>query len=233
MYLLLGSGRLAQHIHFYFNHIGISHRTWDRRSGNPQTLQASLTESTKVIFLIKDGEIKNLREQFSSLWGNRLLVHCAGSLEIEGMESAHPLCSFTESLYEPDFYSRIPFITVKSKKTFNELFPELKNPTAAITKENKALYHALCVASGNFTQILWQESFKSFEEELGLKSEMLYPYLESIVFNLKTNSQRALTGPLARRDLQTINSNLEALKGRKLKEIYESFLKFFGIGLEP
>src|SRR5689334_6993126 len=115
MYLLVGSGRLARHLHFYFDSLHIPHLRWSRR--DEVSIESLLRDVQKVLFLIKDDQIEVLRHQHD--FKGKTLIHCSGALEIDGLESAHPLCSFAESLYEPSFYKRIPFVTVQGKMPFS------------------------------------------------------------------------------------------------------------------
>lgn len=114
----------------------------------------------KILVLIKDDEIeKFISEKKSGILQDKIFVHFSGLLSIPDAESVHPLITFGENLYDPVTYSKITFITEAGRKSFRELFPELSNPSFQIPAEHKALYHAYCVMSGNFTTILWKSFF--------------------------------------------------------------------------
>jgi predicted short-subunit dehydrogenase-like oxidoreductase (DUF2520 family) len=57
-------------------------------------------------------------------------------------------------------------------------------------------------------------------------------YLENTLNNFKELHERALTGPLQRKDLVTIQKNLNALdENKELQNIYKSFLQLKGVEL--
>jgi predicted short-subunit dehydrogenase-like oxidoreductase (DUF2520 family) len=102
----------------------------------------------------------------------------------------------------------------------------LKNPHFFISSEKKSLYHALCVMSGNFTTMLWQNTFTAFEEKLDLPKEILFSYLQHTTQNLIESPNQALTGPISRGDTKTILSNLESLQNTPEQSLYYAFLNF-------
>jgi predicted short-subunit dehydrogenase-like oxidoreductase (DUF2520 family) len=114
------------------------------------------------------------------------------------------------------------------QKKFPEVFPQLENPHFEIETSKKPLYHSLCVMSGNFTTLLWNKVFESFKEKLDLPPEVLIPYMQKITENLKDhltkNLSTPLSGPLQRKDIKTIQSNLDALKEDDYLEVYKSFV---------
>jgi len=152
-------------------------------------------------------------------------VHFSASLDSNFAQSIHPLASFTENLKTLEEYKNIPFITHEGEPSFSEIFPTLENPSHQIPKEKAALYHALCVASGNFTVLLWQEVFKKFEIDLNMPIEFPLAYFDNISKNIKEDHKKALSGPIDRKDMQTIEHNLKALQDDKLETIYKAFVK--------
>ena len=237
-HLLVGSGRLAKHLQFYFNEAEIPFQCWSRNgdpqfnSLSPQTYpdsQQRLSETLKnvncVWLLILDREIQSFVHNHSEL-RNYQLVHCSGSLVLEEAPSIHPLMTFSSELYSPDFYSKILFVSETGRLGLKDLCPQLDNSSLAINSKLKPLYHALCVASSNFTVLLWQQAQREFEK-MGVSWKDLQPYLEQTTHNLIAAPTNALTGPLARGDYQTVSKNLDALADSPLKPVYETFLKLF------
>ena len=111
--------------------------------------------------------------------------------------------------------------------SFDDLFPGLGNPHFAIRVEDKARYHAMCVMAGNFSQFLWKAVSDRFEQQLGLPAETLHPYLQQLATNFVTNPETALTGPLVRNDVQTIERNLCALGGDSMQDLYRAFVGYY------
>ncbi len=239
-YALLGSGRLARHLGHYFRAEGLETRAWARRpepafndvdvSACPDPdgrLEAAVEDCTHVLLLLSDDAIEPFVRRHAFLRG-KILIHCSGALALDEVRGAHPLMTFADALYPPELYRRIPFVTDAGGPGFAELFPGLVNPGYALAREKKALYHAYCVASGNFTSLLWERVFREFEADLGLPKAALLPYMERIFANLAA-AEDVATGPLVRRDMTTIERNLAALDGNPLEDVYRAFLRLSGI----
>ncbi len=235
-YALLGSGRLARHFARYFGAEGIATRAWARQLDpafntvdvtavpDPRArLEAAMEPCTHALLLISDDALEPFIRDHDFLQ-SKTLIHCSGALVVEQAPGAHPLMTFSNELYEPEIYRRIPFVTEAGGRGFSELFPALSNPSHTLAPEKKALYHAYCVVSGNFTGLLWERVFREFESELGLPKAALLPYMERVFANLADNDG-VVTGPLVRRDRQTIESNLQALADNPLGDLYQAFLR--------
>ena len=225
---LVGRGRVARHLCHWFALEGIAWVQWHR--GSPDTLEYTLEECRTILLAISDDSIEALADAHPQL-ADRNTLHLSGSRTIPGIPGFHPLISFGPDLYGLDVYRSIPFITEAGGPTFPEVFPGLPNPHRELDAEKKALYHALCVMSGNFSTILWNRAFQGFEENLGLPREILLPYLKQIAVNLETNPDQALTGPLARGDVGTMKANLNALGNDPLSNIYKAFTTLFNFDL--
>lgn len=223
-YLIIGGGRLAKHIAYYLGLLDIPFEIWSRKKSVSEL--AALAESAeRILILISDGEIARFVQEHPFLLEKKL-IHCSGVLTFPFAESAHPLNTFGPDLYDKETYTQTPFIIEKGRSDFVELLPGLPNPHFVVSPEKKALYHSLCVMSGNFTTLLWQNVFEIFEAELKLPKETLFPFLKTTLKNLKKSAPNALTGPLARGDTQTIIRNLDALHGRPEQTLYYAFLNY-------
>ncbi len=222
--VLIGNGRLAQHFKFYFSQEKIPLDHWYRKSGDP----LSKFQSSKTYLLaISDTSIRQFIETYPWLKAKQL-IHFSGSLTLSNAQSFHPLSTFQrESLYDVEYYRSIPIISEISKISFSEVFPNLKNPEFKIRPEQKPLYHALCVMAGNFTTLLWSNSMSKFESELGLPREILQPFLEQTFKNISSHGHKSLTGPLVRRDFDTIDKNLKALEGDSYQKVYKAFVSAY------
>jgi len=231
-YAILGDGRLARHMRRYLDLLGQPVSGWSRnaqsdfnthRHGDAaERLRRTVAPVTHVLLLVSDDAIAPVLRQYPWLHTHRL-VHCAGALSLPGVAGAHPLMTFADQPYTLDQYRRIPFL-VESGHEMDAVLPGLPNPHHTVSVEQKALYHALCVAAGNFPQLLWQQVGRRFEERLRVPAEVMRPYLEQVLTNYLDDPERALTGPLARGDTGTIGRNLGALDGDPLQAVYRSFL---------
>jgi len=188
-------------------------------------LERVLAEATHLLILISDDAIEGFLAENESRLQGKTVVHCSGSLVTSKAQGAHPLMTFTERTYTLSVYTKMPFVVERGPKEFQELLPGLPNHHFYLEPEQKSLYHALCVLSGNFTSLLWSKFFRAFEDSLGLPREAGYPYMDQIFRNLKDSSVEPVTGPLVRRDWGTIRRNLEALSQDPYRHVYEGFLE--------
>jgi len=222
-YLIVGSGRAASHFKHYLALKGIPYADWNRRENTEDDLKECLARVSNVLLLIKDSAIQEFRDlHLKDFKGS--VIHFSGSLNVEGMECYHPLMTFGPSLYDLPFYERIHFAAASEQK-FHERFPGLPNPVFELNAKDKAFYHALCVMSGNFPQILWRECLSAFDG-LNVPTEAVALYLQKNLENFMANPQQSLTGPLARKDWQTIQKNIDALPER-LRPLYTAFVDFY------
>lgn len=224
---IVGDGRLARHLSHYLKLLELPVYQWSRGADpNALFLSELFSECDKILLLINDSAIEPfiLANPFLR---TKKLIHCAAALDSKYAYCAHPLMTFSDQLYDFDFYKRVPFILTEPSVKLQDLLPGLPNPSFNITPEQQAYYHSLCVISGNFTTLLWQKCFNEFEQHLRLPPETALPYMHKIFDNLSIDPKQALTGPLARGDKQTIESNLRALNQDPYKQVYQAFIDAF------
>jgi predicted short-subunit dehydrogenase-like oxidoreductase (DUF2520 family) len=138
----------------------------------------------------------------------------------------HFLGSFSYSLFEPSFYEKIPLITSNPETVsiLHQYYPQIQNPIQFLSPENKALYHSICVLAGPGSMTLWWLMKREFQN-MGLNSDIMMPYLESLMENWKQNQERAITGPWIRNDEPTIKKNQNALTPNPLNQmLYHALL---------
>jgi predicted short-subunit dehydrogenase-like oxidoreductase (DUF2520 family) len=190
--------------------------------------ESVLATASNILLAISDDALEPFIAQYPGLRVHTL-VHFSGSKTITGIAGLHPLMTFGPKTYDRETYRSIPFVTEAGSAGFKDIFPALPNPSRAIEPEFKPLYHALCVMAGNFPTLLWDKACREFEGTLGLPREILGPYLEQTLKNTLANSGQALTGPLARRDLETVTKNIAALGGDEYAGIYRAFARSHGM----
>jgi predicted short-subunit dehydrogenase-like oxidoreductase (DUF2520 family) len=222
---IVGNGRVALHFHNYFKLLGLPTSVWSRNKRGPSPPDA-LASCQTILILIPDGEIVPFVDAWPALQEKRL-VHCSGRLVTAVAEGAHPLMTFGPALYDLTAYREIPFILDSGGTPFSTLLPGLPNPSFAISAADRPYYHAMCVIAGNFSTILWVKLFDELKSRFGLPASVAHPYLKQIATNLITNSDGALTGPLARDDTKTIESNLRALEGDPYHAVYAAFKRVY------
>ncbi len=228
-YGIIGDGRIATHLGAYLRMLGQETLSWSRRGAHghgraPSRPADALGEAEVILVAVSDSQIEPVLLENPELRA-KPCVHFSGSMTTGMAYGAHPLMTFaTGAPYARTEYESMAWVC-EAPSRFKELFPSLPNPSYEIPAAKKALYHALCVAGGNFTTMLWREVFERFERELGLPREAAYPYLERAAANVRGAAGLALTGPLARGDRATIERNLSALGDSALADVYRSFLR--------
>lgn len=223
-YGVVGKGRVAGHLIHYLRLKNQHVVQWYR--GQTRTPDQALAQANIILILISDDEIESFIQKNTWL-KNKTVIHCSGSLVTKLAQGFHPHFNFTRQLYNQDTYEKIPFVIEKGKFKFQEVFPELSNPSYEIAKKDRPLYHALCVLSGNFPTILWQAVNKTYMKKLKLPDSFFVPYIQNCVDQFSQDPENALTGPLARGDKKTIQKNIQALKGSPMQDIYKVFVKKF------
>jgi hypothetical protein len=218
-YGIVGSGRVAKHLQHYLQLSEIPCLRWSRSEN--KHLFSSLLEADVILLAISDSAIEEFYSAHPAL-ELKPCLHFSGSLVSPKIPSAHPLFTFSHLLYDLEVYRSIPFICEAGRQSFKDFFPQLPNPSYQIPAEAKARYHALCVLSGNFTQMLWQKFFRELAK-MELPVEVALPYLKQNLENLLTDPLRSLTGPFVRGDQATIDRNLNALEGDAFQAVYQAF----------
>ncbi len=231
--LLVGSGRLAMHLSYYFELEKISFKTWSRKSQDSFELKS--LGSQIVLLAISDAALAEFVHSHRELLKDKICLHFSGALQVEGAWGVHPLMTFSDQKYDLEIYRSIHFVLEKGAPALRELIPQLANPFSYIANEKRALYHALCSLSGNFSVLLWEYAIQRFEKDLGLNGQALTPYLRQTSANIEgfaKTQKSVLTGPLVRKDFGTIEKHLAALSNDPMKQVYEAFVKFYQLSRE-
>lgn len=224
--LLIGSGRLAQHLQYWNESLSEPNTlfSWDR-SQDPHLLKTLINKVQIVWLAISDSALIPFYEYH--LEGHDIkVVHFSGALNDDRLISTHPLMSFPHQLFAPEVYTRIHFV-INGCENLSQALPNFKNTFSHLEASEKSFYHALCVVSGNFPQMLWTQVAKEFQD-LNIPTEGLDLYIKQICENYLSLKEKAITGPLIRKDSITIQKNISSLdRNEKLKNIYQVFNKEF------
>ncbi|HWU42766.1 MAG TPA: DUF2520 domain-containing protein [Bdellovibrio sp.] len=221
-YLLIGSGRVARHLSHYFNLLNIHHQTWDRAQ-DPHALRQKINVSSHILLAISDGALSSFfQKHLEGL--DKTVVHFSGALHLPGMIAAHPLMTFGPELYEMNFYRKIHFTMTGA--SLAEALPGLDNPFSILPVEQKSLYHAYCVVGGNFSSLLVAKMLEGFAE-MKIPSSAAKIYIEKVIENTFSQPDKAATGPLIRKDAETVAANLSALENSPTQNIYKAFVEAY------
>ncbi|MBY0553113.1 DUF2520 domain-containing protein [bacterium] len=224
--LLIGSGRLARHLQHWNSLLEKPNSilTWDR-SQSTEKLNAALNKCNIVWLAISDSAIVEFYESYL-LNSGKTVVHFSGALNDARILSAHPLMSFPKDFLPSEVYSQIHFV-ISGFDLLHRALPQFNNAFSSVSSNNKALYHALCVLSGNFPQLLWNDVSEQMHK-LDIPEKAFDLYIEQIAQSYLKYKKNALTGPIIRNDQKTISDNLQSLtENSKLRNIYSAFNKEF------
>ncbi len=229
-YALLGSGRVARHLHFYLSSLNLSVLLWSR-NGDPafntsdtlnsqDRLKETVARSSHVLFALKDEAIGTVSERFQGL--EKTLVHFSGALQLPRVYAAHPLMTFGAELEELEWYRQLQFV-LDEGVSLAQVLPGLPNSSWPLAAGKRPYYHALCSLAGNSSFLLWHLIGDEFEKSLQLPRELLKPFLHQVVSN---SGASGFTGPVARGDWETIRKHLESLNtSPDLLKAYQSYLR--------
>lgn len=226
--LLIGSGRMARHLSHWNSLISNPNTLlfWNRQQNTAQ-LQSALNQCDQVWLAISDSSLVSFYETHLATTGLPV-THFSGAFHDERMTCAHPLMSFPQTLLPDTTYPKIHFV-INGASSLHDLLPNFSNSFSILDAEKKALYHALCVLAGNFPQLLWNEVAQQMDI-LKLPPAALDLYIRQITENYLIGKESAITGPLVRKDFNTIEKNISSLKSHhKLNQIYTSFSKEFTV----
>ena len=233
--LLLGRGKLARHLQQYFTQKNIPFLSYD----HARTLDADffnlVQEADSIWILVSDRAIAEVHEKILVGLKNQtqkpVFVHCSAALSIPGMITLHPLMTFGPSLYPDEEYEQIPFTyfleEVGENRTWLEhALSHLPNPRQVLSKADRVLYHAFCVMTSNFPQILWEATFQG-AEKIGAERASFEPILKRSVINYLIYGKSALTGPLVRGDASTVQKHLTVLENTPYHALYQAFVDLY------
>lgn len=222
-YLVIGGGRMANHWAAYLEMLGKPCERWARATHDVATLPVALNTVDQVFLAISDDSLEAFYAEYLQDFPGPV-YHFSGCHVSREMQGCHPLMTFGDTLYECDVYRGITLVLEGGEMQGVERFSEFPNPVISMPAESKALYHALCVMSCNFPQIIWSRTIMQFEQ-LGIAADNLYPLLSATLQNSLNTPGGSITGPLARDDQSTIAKNLQALKSESDRELYRNFVK--------
>lgn len=200
------------------------------------------------IYLIAtpDDRIEFIAQQITSqsiLKPGDVVFHCSGLLSSECLSSVaslgcyvaslHPVLSFSELMLDIKNFSGTYCAFEGNVEALERLFPLLNAIEAkifSIEKKDKPLYHTASIMASNYL-ITLSAMAKDCYSKAGLNDALA----ENLTLGLMSQAlgkvkrlepKEALTGPLQRADIETLNKHLSALKSfPELEYIYKSLGK--------
>lgn len=173
-----------------------------------------------------------------NLKSGSIVLHCSGSLSSDLLisvkekdcyiASAHPMRSFTKSSNISNDCATYCALEGDDEalSLLSHLFKAMNYSIYSIDKKNKAIYHASAVFASNYLVTLCDSALSCLKNagvmgEDGIK--MILNLMKNTLDNLDfaQSTERVLTGPISRGDLEVIKRHLQALSKTNLIGLYK------------
>ncbi|MBC2722147.1 Rossmann-like and DUF2520 domain-containing protein [Desulfosporosinus sp.] len=207
-------------------------------------LLEELVPAVEFLFITtQDGMIRSIAETLVAkdlIVPRQVWIHCSGSLPSAVLRvqeelpvrclSLHPLQAFASVDNALTILSGTHFGIEGEEEELGEgIVKDLGGISHSILADQKTLYHAGAVVASNYLAVLASIAVELFAEA-GIQGEealaSLLPLMKGTLSNLEqVGLPQALTGPIARGDVQVVQGHLDQLPP-KLIEVYK------GLGLK-
>jgi len=212
-----------------------------------------ITRHADVVFITTpDSVIKdtcNTIAQNTGFADNAVVMHCSGALKSSLLSSAktcgawigsmHPLQSFAAADHKTNPFQGISVSLEGEEPAVNiakTIVADLGGTVVNILTEAKTLYHASAVVASNYLVTLLDLAIRLIEEA-GINRQdafnLLKPLIDGTLSNIeKVGVQKALTGPIARGDIKTVEKHIQEIgfKRPELLSLYK-ILAFYTIDI--
>lgn len=181
-----------------------------------------------VLLTVPDGTISAIAHDLALIDSSAAVVHTSGFHSADTLRAVedtrpigglHPAVAVPTVEESPALLEGVVFAVESNHPRLTHwlyrLVDRWKGIPVAIRPDSKAMYHAALSMASNFTVVLYAMA-ERMVERVGLDRESsrraLLPLLRSTVDNLaRLPPAQALTGPLTREDLSTVDGHLAAL----------------------
>jgi predicted short-subunit dehydrogenase-like oxidoreductase (DUF2520 family) len=174
-------------------------------------------QADAVLLCVPDGQIAAAAALISP---GRLVGHCSGATGLDGLApneafSLHPLMTVTDrSASFTGAGAAVDGTTPRAVRFARRLAGALGLRPVRVTSEDRALYHAAASMASNFLVTL-EAGAEALAAQAGVERDLLVPLVRATVENWASlGPERALTGPVARRDEATVTRQREAIAER-------------------
>jgi predicted short-subunit dehydrogenase-like oxidoreductase (DUF2520 family) len=247
---IIGTGALGSTLQTFFKENGYRIRsTWNSKGGliyydqSEQSVDRILPENENeigdLIFITTpDDLISKAAHTLSKKpisWDDKIVVHCSGNLTTDELEllaesgaktvSMHPIQSFKRG----DGSDRFKNITISlqgdevAKEQLRPIIDKMGAKSLNLTKKQKRYLHIAAVMASNYLVAL-MFSVENLLNDVELHEG--FDALETLVRQTVTNifekgPADALTGPIERGDLESVQTHLAELKGSDQEDMYK------------
>jgi predicted short-subunit dehydrogenase-like oxidoreductase (DUF2520 family) len=210
-----------------------------------------------VFLAVPDAAVEDIAKRLarSSLPERVSFVHVSGALGLDALTSLraahavgsfHPLQSFP-SPRSPDAFAGITIAVDASspalRRTLSRLARDLGGNPKQVDGASRAVYHAAAVFASNYVVVVVELGVRLLQRAGFSRTDAekaLVPLVEGVVANIRRQGTvKALTGPVRRGDVDTVQRHLAALRNERQTETLYRMLGQVALeiareaGLEP
>ncbi len=190
-------------------------------------------EKGEIIFIsTNDDAVSRVVDKIGEEGGfksGQFVYHLSGALSIEVLKSASDAGAFVGSIHPMQTFpsieagiKKIPGtvfgVTGKEEvlRVAEELIKAVGGKMVEVKDEDKPLYHAAACIACNYLDALIYIALK-FYKEVGIEEEKAWQAMKPLIHGTLDNIEaegvvEALTGPIARGDVDTVKKHLQAIK---------------------
>lgn len=198
-------------------------------------------EEDVVFIAVADGDVASVASRLARArrsWAGRVVFHTSGLLPARILEplrkrgaavaSAHPAQTFPGKEVGPGHFKGVFWGLEGDEAAILaalRMVRALRGRALLLAEEDKPAYHAACSLASNAFVAL-ERTAAELLAETGISEiwaeAVLFPLVQGTLQNVKKlGLEKALTGPIARGDVETVRKHLEALKARpEILEVY-------------
>lgn len=209
-------------------------------------IDEAASESDIVLLTVPDDCIETISNELAengSFSDKTIVAHCSGALSSDVLHAAYQKCgSSIASMHPLQTFPDIESALTNVSGTFcyyegsssalailKEFIIDIGFNPVAIDKKSKVLYHATAVFACNYLSSLMDAALETgmlagIDKDIMWKS--LSPLVHATISNIEKNGpEAALTGPIARGDINTVMNHLKSLEencdgDRRLSVLY-------------
>lgn len=193
------------------------------------SMEEIVAESDILFLTTPDGVIQDVWENMAKMpMQGKIICHFSGSLssavfsdrEKAGVSgcSIHPMYAFSDKFTSHENLKSVIFTMEGDEAALQVMKPfweKLGNKVRVISSEKKARYHCAAAMASNLMVGLYQMSLDMLEDcgfSQSQGKELLTPLVQGNIQKvLATSPKEALTGPVERNDVETIEKHLAIL----------------------
>lgn len=234
---MIGSGNVAWHFSRMFQSIGIDVlEVYSRNQEEAQKLSIELKtrrlerledispESDLIVLAVNDDSIEEVASQIKS---DALVVHTSGTASINKLPNNRKGVIWSiQSLRkgQQTEYSNIPFLIEANvdsdENALDILIKKISDKVYIKNSEERLKAHLAAVIANNFVNHLYSIS-NEILSQAQLPFSILLPIIEEETRKVHSyRPEEIQTGPASRGDQKTIESHLNLIQEKELKEIY-------------